>query len=601
MITYAATFLGSGTYSGVVRVVAGNGSQSWAFAVAVSHARASPLHTSSTIKTHHEIISELACARMTASLRQPGFLPHYRAFVVDGRSFVAGARQSGSFLAALFGALTSAANRRADRWRDFQGHESNVLISCMGLGDGGDVANDKMLARARMDPPATRQWIFVLAWSLLVAQRTFAFEHRDIKLGNLVLSDEGTGRSTFQLNLAPHQLARQGVGIVNAQVHFAVARTAGTLSALVPKFIDLNFSSYALTSVDEDEEDFAVIRNAVLAPGVTGGKVLPPLYPDVNHANRELATYPSPDMIFDIECEARDFDSDVFSFGIAALELLAAQGGAWFSLVSSDADVAKFRRLCTTALDGYLNHPDANATRNILTQYGRELFAYMQLLHVLHDELLPPPSSRFRQSLLFRLLERPSIRTFVLFSAELSSLQRDLQSIEQGHGSEALAFLRACLTWDKERRGAFPGSPLMHAETPATFRLLFHSYFAPLRTTAEGNAISGHYVLNYQDPPSIKRESGKRMLRVTQRILAIETGVIRQIEDNVSGGQLELEMGAFVGQVMRGESGLDTDEEGSVAKRPRIEPEPATVVATSDTFQQKRPPLLSLWADEETL
>jgi serine/threonine protein kinase len=612
-ISYATSFLGAGTYSTVVRVVATDLSshRTWTFAVAVSLASSSPDQSANTnIKHFYDILPELASGRLTASLRQPGFIPYYRAQIVEGTSFVKGTTEHGSFLEAVMAILTSNLNKNHEHfWRTFDGTETNVMLVCMGLGDKGDLSETDILEEARADRTAVRQWLFTLMWSLLVAQRTFNFEHRDIKLANVVLSDDGPGRSTFKLALSKSQLEKQGLRDEHAQVYFAINRREG-LTTLVPKFVDLNFASYVVSSFDYDADTLENVSSAVLAPDVVSGQLLPPLHFEVNYASRGVSTYPSPDMFFYPNGDKRDFDSDVFSLGIAALELMVGNA-TWLVNLFKSVDVKSFQDICLSEAAAVLHPPDINHVRRVIRDNGRTLLSYVQLFSALHGIWQPRiVTDELRQTTLFRILERPSIKAFLVAVASRSSLANDIVVLQRVHGQDALDFLRSCLTWDKAERGVFPGGPAARWQTPASFRLLLHPYFMPLRSTnTDVAAITQHYTLNYADPPQVTELllDPERKTRIARRILAVETSVLKQVQYPMTSGCFELEMDTLVHSVLREErekTRRDDDEPLVVSKKPR----PESHVGDSFTSLEEvspQPGVMQnkrrLWADDEIL
>ena len=620
-LRYAVSYLGAGTYSNVVRVTATRGTATWSFALSLSRVESERAPTyqdkcsehggATTMKTLDSVLPELASGRLVASLRQPGFLPQYRVFIVDGPSFARWRDRAGSLIAGVFDALRHAKDRDAGYWRKFNGAQVDVLVVCMGIGDSGTLHQTNILNQTSRNADAVRQWLFTLQWSLLVAARTFNFTHRDIKLANMVLSDEGAGRTTFQLTFSPKERARLGLSEADANAvrHFCVERRAGELSACVPKFIDLGFASYAVSSVrstDSDED---------LLPGTHD----PPLFGNVNGYFADVATMPSPDMFF-LEAypgALRDFDSDLFTFGLSALEIMA--GSATFVWDLADGLWNRFKDVALNALEFTFPLPrERKHVRKVLNENVRFLVAYMQLMFVLRGQVLPPEQSPLRQTLLYRVLDRPAITDLVTAPASTGALRSRLEKIESAHGREAIDYLRACLTWDKSARGVFPGAPPARHGTPGTMRLLWHPYFAPLRSSASLATASGvedHCVLKYRDPPTARDalNAPRRFARVAQRIVSVEQGLQKQVSEIVSSNTFEIEVDAFVTSVLcagesehaRGSPSLtlteDSDEEARLHLRKRSRTLPATNTPSRGRWGSDPLPLLSLWADEELL
>jgi serine/threonine protein kinase len=566
------------------------------------------------MKTLDNLLPELASSRLVASLRQPGFIPQYRTFVVDGPSFAQWRERRDSLIAAVFDALRHASDRDAKYWRKFDGAHVDVLVVCMGLGDRGALDHVNILNQASHDASTVRQWLFTLQWSLLVAARTFNFTHRDIKLANMVLSDEGAGRTTFQVTLSAKERTRLGLSEadVNAVRHFCIERQAGELSACVPKFIDLGFASYVVSSVRPFELDVDPL------PGTHD----PPLFGNVNGYFADIATMPSPDMLF-LEAypgALRDFDSDLFTFGLAALELMAGSASFVWDMAKSAAPglLDLFKDVALNALEFTSSLPhEQKRVREVVKKNGRYLVAYMQLLFVLRDQVLPPEQSPLRQTLLFRVLNRSAITELVMMPMYLEPLRARLGKIESIHGREAIDYLRACLTWDKSSRGVFPGSPPVRHGTPGTMRLLWHAYFAPLRSSASQAAasnIDNHFVLKYRDPPTSRDalNAPVRFARVTRRIVSVERGLQQQVSQIVSGNTFEIEMDSFVAAVLsESESEApstpsmtltdesDADAHAPLRKRARTLPDTCAPSPLRARWGSEPPSLLSLWADEE--
>lgn len=629
-VRYTVSFLGAGTYSNVVRVTAARGLSTWSFALALSRIESprapdyldelSDEGKASTMKCFNEVRPELASGRLLASLRQPGFLPQYRVFIIDGPSFAKGRNQQGSLIAHIFEALQHAKDRDMAYWRKFDGELVDVLVVCMGLGDRGSLARADTLKEACEDARAVRHWLFTLQWSLLVAARTFNFTHRDLKLANMVLCDEGAGRTTFQVSLSAKERERLGLSKADAELvrHFCIERQAGELSACVPKIIDFGFASYVATSM-KSSSSFSGEQRLL-------GTHRPALFGEVNAFFADVATYPSPDMLFlaTYSNAQRDFDSDLFTFGLAALELMVGVSDLVWNLVDlASLPLSRFVDVARNALDLMHALPRERAhVAEVLQTNGRLLVTYMQLHVILHDQVLPPPESRLRQTLLYKVLDNVGVTELVTAPAHLSTLRAMVAKIERVHGPAAVDYLRACLTWDKHSRGVFPGWPAggaaRRAETPATLRLLWHPYFSPLRSSASQAATVGadnHYVLKYKDPPTARDalDAPTRFARVAQRIVAVERGLQKQMALSIANDAFEIEIDALVEAALNDSAAVpstpsftlaeeDSNDEQPHRKRARTLPDSYTTCTPSrGRWASNPPPLTNLWADEEIL
>lgn len=618
-VHYDVTYLGAGTYSNVVRVNTRCGTSSWSLALGISRVETersiftNDNKASGTIALKHieDTLHELASGRLIASLRQPGFIPQYRTFVVDGRWFARYRDHAGSLTSKIHAALQKGRYNDAEYWRGFSGDDADVLVVCMGLGDKGAMDDDSILAEASHNQDAARKWLFTLQWSLLVAQRTFNFQHRDIKSSNIVLNAEGQGRSTFQLSLSSGDRARLALPgdehLGNPDRRFCVERVEGELSAFVPKFIDLGFSNYVLTSLPNyaDEPPLSVEDEV-------------PVYGNVNAWFSDVSTYPSPDMLFlaNVTDKERDFDSDLFSFGVAALELLTGMPAYMVNICANTALRESFIALCQGELEKMekeMEEEDADRVRVLISKSARILYGYIQVMLALHGELLPPSTSPLRTTLLYRLLSRPPV--FAFLDGDRGSqeqVMKRLGKIRATHSPDAIDYLASCLTWDKSSRGVFPGGPRAHPGMPGTLRLMWHPYFDALLSTSDEAAKSSateHYTLRYRDPPTSADvvKNPRRFERITTRILSLEIGLLRQVDDIYDGARFETEMDAFIADTLavntRVNASMSTDDDKAADGDNEISPPPPLKKkarkGSFDLLGRLRRP--SLWADEETL
>lgn len=524
---WSISYLGSGSYSSVLRadIRHANSGAVFSCAIAVSLVDAGIYGDRLGPKNHDakefaEVIPEVAGGLLVTSLRVPGFVPYHQTFVVGGVSFMEHMRDS-SLRSTVLGKICTALSVQGNRRRDFYMHvpiqNTHVMLVFMGLADGGDLLDG--IHNAAHPTDLVRQWSFTLLWSLLAAQRVFSFEHRDIKAGNIMLHNAGAGESHFFLDTDDDD--DDGGGI-----HFAVVRGRTGLSAYVPKFIDMNFCSYAFTGVDPDAATLQDVGEAFHDTIIFG---------NVNKSTKWLATYPSPDMLFMSRDAERDFDSDVFSFGIVLFEMCCRVPNFLINLDTEETE-QEFIALWDEELAAQpvalrqLTFDEADTIES-----GRSavmVLRYMWLLQVLGHGFWPSASSPLAESPLYALLNRPALRAFLDDLVPPRVLVDEVRWMEETRGAPLMDFLRACLTWEKSTRGVFEGGPLARPQTPASFRLMMHDFFRPLRSTATNVRAEDTHNLHYKDPVAyhaLDSVSRKGRKRIFDRIHAIETFALAQV------------------------------------------------------------------------
>ncbi len=530
VIRHKVTFLGSGSYGSVVKLAMWRGNIKWNLAVQVSFVNAGiwekhgGYSRSYIIKNFEDIIPEITGARLMATLRQPSFVDYFGTYIIQGADFV---RRSHSkttgFVHDLYEALLSRENTNREVWRKFSG-DNHVMLICQGLGDGGDLSYGIKTYASTLTPQVTRQWCFTLFWSLLAAQRTFGFQHRDIKISNMVLCNRGAADMKFRLS---------HVKDLDNKVFFKLERHNDDLSRFVPCFIDFNFSVYAMTTFAPGSDPHHVLYNWLRAQRLKQKKESPlGLYSfEVNPMTKALSSYPSPDLLFFPDGSHRDYASDVYSLGIAMLHLLAGDANLLLTLVPefyresfmAELELAAYELMGSAGTAYVKKHCDPQI-----------LLPTLLVMDALGHGVLPTDELQ-QQSSMYRILDK--IRNRIENHNMRPYIMAKLDAIKERHGPEALDFLRSCLTWTKETRGVFPGCPPYKEDSPATYRLLFHPYFAPLRSTQEEHikrktGTNEYYGLSYAPPltPAAALKSPTRAQRMYERILLIEKKVVEELE-----------------------------------------------------------------------
>ncbi len=563
--SWDVSYLGSGSYSSVLRVDIKREGHVFSCAVAVSLVDADIYGDrlgdfNDDCKSFADVIPEITGGLLVTSLRVPGFLAYHRAFVVGGVTFQEYMRDTSmrsTVLGKMCAALAQRSNKRRDIYMNVPIENSHVMFVFMGLADGGELFDG-----LDNDPFATdtiRQWSFTLLWSLLAAQRVFNFEHRDIKSGNIVLHKEGAGASHFYLD-APDV----------PKMHFAVTRGHTGRSAMVPKFVDLNFCAYVFTTLDPK---VATLQGLGESFHDTDN---PDVDANVNESARWLATCPSPDMLFMTDDAQRDFDSDVFSLGLVVFEMCCRQSSFLYRL-EMEAVEDQFLNLWHKEIKKrpvVSIRPQREAEKGTLkSRNSATVLRYMWLMQALGHGFWPSASSPLATSALYKFLRRPALQAFLDDLMPPRLLVDELQWIERTHGAPVMDFLRSCLTWDKSTRGVFKGGPPARPATPASFRLIMHDFFSPLRSTDTNVRAEDTHILHYKDPPrfeSLDDISSKARWRIFDRIHTIEAAAVAQIETVLNGDMFAEAIFDFADTVMDAFETPTTLDMTTKQKRPAV-------------------------------
>jgi serine/threonine protein kinase len=613
------SFLGSGSFSSVYKVVCGDGTPGVEWSLAIALSLVDPEIWSDEpgdldrCKDWEGLINETVSARLIASLRQSAFNEYFGSFVVQGYDFLRASAQTTPLLAALSIAVRRNVNDKSylSRWSHFRG-DANVLVTLMGLGSAGSLAEFET-ARASRD--TRRAWLFQLASSMLVASRAYGFEHRDFKAGNIILHPaEKTGRQEFVIEIGRRDRQRQGLADDCETVCFAFSRDPeDPASCLIPKLIDFGFSRYAVTSIDPGK----VGRTIMIEHPVQ--RTLPSERLDrsilVNSSANHLSTYPGPEMFFDeSNGSERDIASDVFAFGITALQLLfpAIHSAPWWH-----ADASDFREACRLALEEIECDEDRRGDAcDMIKLYAATIPTYVLLLDALGNSdastLLQrnhPPT----QSIVYRVLSHWRVRLY--FRSKVDEARQTVaKAFLETADPAAVELVRSCLTWTREERGVLsnvPQVPRYVDSTPAFFRLLFFPYFDPLRETMDTrkrdapSETGSTYKLIYRDPLSRSEalRPTKHATRTFERIVQIERDALDELAPLYTGPDFE---SAFKERIRCVLSTLAPPPPmpSPIRKKIRLiteEEEDATTASTSTEASLSDPMLLesTLYAPEE--
>jgi len=558
-LTYDITFLDAGSYSTSLKVSVGRPDlpKPWVFVLQVSLVEPRTWRTAAPLsndirytKKFTDVLHELVGARMLAGLRKPGFIEYYGSYFINGANWAVAVNAKFPLLIArIHEVLCHRGNLLRKHWVQFNG-SAHVMLACWDYGNLGDMTTlllhgpataPNLELSTRAPVVAVRQWLFILLWSLLDAQRSFGFEHRDLKTSNIILQKGDATTSppmAFHLKHTEHPL------------QFYV--DPSKVNYIIPKYIDFGFCSYVMSSIRVDHN----FGERLLTPATR-------LFYDEDQANfnvntnsRDMYSIPDPALLFWQDGARRDMDSDVFDYGVMALHLFV-QNPLFTTTFISIGEREQFLATIEMALFALRTHRllvkeprFAQGVRDHIRE-NKYILSYVILLGYLGHGYYPESEPELEGNLLYLVLKSPEVKHYLehQITKARENLKTSFAKVEALHGPHAMDFVRACLTWDKKSRAVnFVGAPPYSPTAPSSFRLLYHPYFQPLRqtegddnniTTTTLKRMTSHeitYNLDYADPPTYASlsQNPTRRLRFYRRIQPVEYETLDEISKLVN-------------------------------------------------------------------
>ncbi len=291
-------------------------------------------------------------------------------------------------------------------------------------------------------------WMFELLWSLMAAQLDVRLLHRDVRATNIVLDYASSPPTETQ---QCHYTLRQRVSGPNPGWERQWAVFHGP-NARVPLFVDFGM-------------------------GTWGGPLSV-----VNSHSRELATLPSPDLLFWPSGAQRAYSTDTWALGLVFFDKLTEQR-QWPELDTRIFANAAFLDAART-LQYLCNMPRKRTAKYFL--------AIMLLQEVLGNGILPPTPMP-GNAVYSALLHEGETRVFSQARLAVGHVVRqDVTDIGKRYGPQALDLLRCLLAWTEADRGAGAylrfASPVRGEYHPA-LHALEHDYFSFLRVSADDMVV----------------------------------------------------------------------------------------------------------------